>query len=292
MRWLVVSLVLTALGCAVTNGPTGAVRDAGRDTSVRSDTGLTTEDAGSDAGADAGDDAGDDGGRDAGDDVGVDGGSDAGHDAGHDAAVLTPPVVDGVVGGTEWAAATSASSSTLTSWTGDELLTLRAVAIGGVLYVAVEGRVESGNAMLVYVDGDPGGAHGVADLTTLTDSSAGLDDAISAGFTQPSVFRADVAWGTTAMSHVASSADVTTGFRDLVSSPADFAWLAGPTSCTAGACEASIATASLGPGPAPRTIALFARIASPNGLVSPNQTLPTDNPSAPRVVSVVMTVHE
>ncbi len=264
---------------------------------MRGDSGLATPDAGdaaaaTDGGLDAGSDAAtaDDAGVDA---AASDAGRDGGADAGHDAAVITPPVVDGVVGGTEWAFATSGSSSTATIWTGNSLTTLRAIAIGGTLYVAIEGQIESSNGMVVYIDGDPGGTHGVADLATLTDSIGALDNAISAGFTVPSTFRADVAWGTTIMSHLVTGADDTTGFRDLSVSVSNFAWLTGTqTACTAAACEASISTSALGPGPAPRAIQLFARIVSPDGTLSPNQTLPMDDPTMPRVVSVVLSVHE
>ena len=145
-----------------------------------------------------------------------------------------------------------------------------------------------------YIDGDPGGTHGVADLSSLTDStpSHSLDDAISAGFSTPSTFRADVAWGSQLMSHVAPAPDVTTGFRDITTDGSNFGWIPGPTACTASACEASITTSSLGPGPAPRTIALFARITQPDGTASPNQTLPMDNASLPRIVSMLLTIHE
>jgi hypothetical protein len=296
LRWLFnfsSALLALSAGCAVSTGNTQVVRDAGHDTGMRNDSGIAQPDAGDAAAVDdAGTDAAevDAGTLDAGPpDANL---SDAGQDAGRDAAVITPPVVDGVVGDVEWAAAARGSSTTATIWTGNELRRLRAIAIGGTLYLAVEGQIESNNGIVVYVDGDPGGTHGVADLASLTDSMGALDNAISAGFTTPSGFRADVAWGTTVMSHLVSGADDTTGFRD-VTAIADFAWITpAQTACTAAACEASVATATLGPGPAPRTIHVFARIVSPDGTMSPNQTLPMDVAAAPRVVSTVLVLHE
>ena len=82
--------------------------------------------------------------------------------------------------------------------------------------------------------------------------------------------------------------------EDLASNPADFAWsdsAVAPTTCSASACEAYIPLATLG-GVAPRTIALFARINNGFGDMSPNQTLPMDDPSSPRVVSMLLTVLE
>jgi hypothetical protein len=237
-----------------------------------------------------------DAGIDGGDpDTGVDAGRDAGTDAGRDAGPVVAPVVDGVVGATEWASAISATSSTVTGWAGNELTALRAMTVTGTLYLAIEGRVAGGNAMVVYVDGDPGGAHGVAVLSTLTDSTGALDDAISAGFTTPSGFAADVAWGTTALSRTLAGADDRIGFRDLSVSASDFAWIistSASSACTAAACEMRIPTAMLGGSAGPRTIQLFARITSPDGLTSPNQTLPMDDASTPRVVTMLLEVSE
>ena len=279
-------------GCSVGSGNTVNHHDAGHDAAMRDDANLARDTSDAAVLPDVGNDADLDAWMgDTGPDADL---PDVGIDGGHDAAVITPPVVDGVVGTTEWAAAVSGTSSTATIWMGNQLTAIHAIAIGGTLYLAIEGQIESMNAMVVYIDGDPGGTHGVADLSSLTDSTPvhSLDDAISAGFSTPSTFRADVAWGTQVMSHVALSPDVTTGFRDITTDGSNFGWIPGSTVCTASACEASITTGALGPGPSPRTIALFARITQPDGTASPNQTLPMDNASLPRIVSVVLTIHE
>ncbi len=306
---LVASMVLgLASACTVGESPLPARRDGGVDASR--DAGLlqdasdaaspdaAVEDAAlSDASVlDAGSDGGElDAGVDAGSDAGVDGGTDASADAGRDAGPLVAPTIDGVVGAVEWAAAVSATSATATLWTGNQLTALRAVAISGTLYLAIEGRVDGGNAMVVYIDGDPGGLHGVASLASLTDSIGALDDGISAGFTTPATFRADVAWGTLDLARAFVGADDRIGFRDLSVSTSDLAWVTGGTArtaCTATACEMSIPTAMLGASASPRTIQLFARIVNHDGTMSPNQTLPMDDASMPRVVTMVLEVSE
>ena len=218
---------------------------------------------------------------------------DGGVDANVDANVHTPPVIDGVVGVSEWAAATSASNSSVSIWTSaNTLTTLRAIAISGTLYVAVEGQVGMTNAMVIYFDG--GSGTGIANLSTLGDTVGALDHAMSAGFTTPTASRWDLGWGTTLMSHGVMGADDTTGFRNINSTPTNFGWIVASTAqtaCSATACEAAIPTSML-PGTAPRTIAMFARITNSDGSMSPNQTLPMDAPATPRVVTVLMTISE
>jgi hypothetical protein len=261
-----------------TDAPDAFAVDAALDDAFTPDAAM--DDAGTDAGAP---------------DAGVDAGRDAGTDAGRDAGPIAAPTIDGVVGAAEWAPAVAATSTTATIWTGNQLTAIRGIALAGTLYLAIEGRVDGGNAMLVYVDGDPGGAHGVTTLASLTDSIGALDDAISAGFTTPAGFHADVAWGTLDLSRTLAGADDRLGFRDLAVSTSDLAWLTGgsaTTACTAAACEMRIPTASLGPSAGPRTIQLFARIVNHDGTMSPNQTLPMDDPSTPRVVTMLLEVDE
>ncbi len=254
-----------------------AVTDAGpTDASVIDDAGVTADAGGIDAGTmDAGS-------RDA-------GGADAG---------VSPIVIDGTIGGAEWAGATEAINTTATAWTGNELHRLLVTLRDGRLYLAVEGSVETTNAIVVYVDHGFGGAGGVAALSDLTDTSGALDNAVSvpasAPYTTPAGFRADFGWGTRAMGRSAVGFDAEMGWRDLASNPADFAWIdagSAPTACSASACETFIPLTTLG-GSAPRTIALFARIHNGFGDMSPNQTLPMDDPSMPRVVSTVLMLSE
>jgi hypothetical protein len=77
---------------------------------------------------------------------------------------------------------------------------------------------------------------------------------------------------------------------------ADFAWTMGAAQSCAGAtddaraCEVRIAWSALYEGARPATarVAMFARINNNDGLASSNQTLPMDDPSAPRTIARVL----
>lgn len=277
---------------------------SGTDSGSLRDTGPTDLDSGpigSDAGVDSGLTDPDAGRRDAGEapvdagaeDAGVDVRDAATLDAGADAGsrVIT---IDGVIGAAEWAGVPDVTNTVATAWAGNEITRMLATIEVGRLYLAVEGTVEPMNAIVVYFDNDLGGAAGVSSLSDLTDSTGGLDNALSGSFTTPTMFRADYAWGTRDMGRAAVGTDDRIGWRDLASDPGDFAWIdsaVAPTTCSATACEAYIPLAMLG-GTAPRTIALFARINNGSGDMSPNQTLPMDDPSRPRDVSMLLTVSD
>ncbi len=314
MRWkqaAVVGLVVSGVvGCAaggMMRPPDGGrARDAGRrDAGIERDAGMD-DDAGidRDAGAeldggraiDAGRDAGRalDGGRDAGR------ASDGGRDAGRDASMVRPPpTVDGTIGATEWAGATMGSTSVASSWTSNELRSLRVRVVGGAIYVAVEGTFETMlNGIVVYIDLDPSRAAGVADLATLTDASGALDNVVTphpGTLVQPASFRADILWGTRDLSRSASGADDRMGWRDVARAamPSDLYWFtegAARSACSASACEATLPISALPVGALGARVAAFARIMSSDGSMSPNQTVPMDDPSMPRVVSAALDV--
>lgn len=212
---------------------------------------------------------------------------------GTDAGRPPPIVVDGVVGDAEWAGAASATNASPEEWAGSHVTRLVAAVRDGSLHVGVVGAVADGNAMVVYVDRAVSVAEGVGDLRTLTDSVGALDDALSAGFTTPASFRADMAWGTLDMSRAASGFDARMGWRDITP-VGDFAWVEAaeaPTRCSASACETRLPLSTLG-GTAPRTIALFARITNSDGLMSPRDTLPMDDPGDSRTVSMLLELAE
>jgi hypothetical protein len=303
MRFGWLGLVVLLTGC-----PTGGGAIPTRDSGPRRDSGHPVDASGLDAGAQE-DDAG------AQDDAStLDAGAvdDAGPievDAGHDAGTFdggggdAPPVIDGIVSDAEWAGATAVASSEPTIWTGNELRRMRALLREDGLYVAIEGVVEAGNGMMLYVDRARGSSEGVS-LADVTDFMGALDNAITPGvatpITTPSDVRVDLGWGSLDLSRTASASDDRMGWRDFVraGSPADLFWILGtdaPTTCGADACETFLprAVLDMGPGAArPRTVALFARINQGNGEGSPNQTLPPDDPSAPRTVSVVLELTE
>lgn len=226
----------------------------------------------------------------------VDAGSDAGIDAaGTDAGPL-PPTIDGTISPGEWAGAVVATDDTITIWSGNELRGLRALIAGDSLYLALEGRIEGGNAMAVYVDRDLDEAVGVADLSTVTDFEGALDNAITGALVTPTGFATDLVFGTLDLSRSASGSDARMGWRDLNRAAAldDLYWIGAdvaPVVCASATCETRLPLDELG-GTAPRRIALFARILNADGTMSPNQTLPSDDGAMPRTVAAVLELAE
>lgn len=203
------------------------------------------------------------------------------------------PIVDGVVDDDEWADAVLAENTVDTDEPGSALERLRAVVVDGRLFVAVEGTVADGGALLVYVDGELGGADGVSDFADLTDEDGVLDGRLSRSFALPVGFAADAALGTTLMPRTTVGLDDGSGWRDIGTDPTEFRWLPGETAplvCSATACEASIELGEL-PGEVPRELAVFARLESAAGVLT-NQTLPEDDPADPATVGVVLTVND
>lgn len=295
MAWL--AAVVCLAGCTVRSStPIDAGRDAGRPYDAGTDAGR---DAGIDAtialdggpdvdsGIDGGSDAGSDGGAG---DSGLDSGTiaDAGTDSGLDASLdggPPAPVIDGTLGPTEWRGATVASDATATDWSGNELRALRALVRDEGLYLAIDGTIAGGNAIAVYVDRARADAPGVT-LASLTDASGALDNALTAAISTPADVRPDLAWGTLDLSRAATASDDRMGWRDLGrGTAADLYWVTDAQSaCGASSCETFLPRSSLDLGvTGTRTIAIFARITNHDGTMSPNQTLPTDDPSMPRV---------
>ncbi len=241
--------------------------------------------------------------------------------------VATPPArcapaVDGTLGAGEYAAAVTVNNTVLPSaWGPNELRSLSACFDDSTLYLALRGSVEGGlpggtaNSIVLYVDrdfrGGPGGtATGISLFSALTDRSGRLDSALSAAFRPTAMvdgFGVEAAfgvWGTRAFTAMAS--DETQGWRlfwpagGMPDRRSDFAYVnAGVTTACQDrpgtmddVCETAIRWTSLfeGARPALTTIALFARIVNSDGSMSPDQTLPQDDPSSPRSVSRVLTL--
>jgi hypothetical protein len=196
-------------------------------------------------------------------------------------------VIDGVVDEPEWANAAQTANSVASSWTAaNRLDRLRAFTDTANLYIAVEGAI-SGNAIILYVDSK---SIGVADLGSLTDNSGALDAALSSAIVINSGFAADFGWGTLDMSRSSTTTDDRMGWRDIATTPGDFAWLYGadyPTACGANACETRIPLSALGGS---GDIHLFVRLCDPSGAYFANQNLPMDNASNPQSVGTWMSV--
>ncbi|MFC1654821.1 IPT/TIG domain-containing protein, partial [Myxococcota bacterium] len=165
------------------------------------------------------------------------------------------------------------------------------------LYLGLSGWVEPGigNAIVVYIDVDYGPGTGVANMNLLTDTSAGIDDAISSKCNVTAGgFGAEFAVATQGMAGV-EAADLVAeaGLRLLVSpaAPDDFGWLASTvkTSPTEHGVEAAITLETLlgGLPVEGARLAVFARLLNGDGQFLSNDTLPMDNPASPEEVGSV-----
>jgi len=192
---------------------------------------------------------------------------------------VEPPgiVVDGVIDPAEWAAAGVFTNDVPAAgeFAGNALRTLRALRDETHVHVAIEATLLPSRAILMYVDGDLGGADGLVSPTPLTDTLGALDRALTKELVTDAEMRIDLAWGTTRMSHGGS--DDTIGWRDVATDPSAFRVVAGASACSASACETSIPLSALGPV---GDVALFVRLGSTTTLALSNQTLPLDDPSA------------
>lgn len=217
-------------------------------------------------------------------DGGVD--MDAGLDAGPRGVV-----VDGVLSAGEWDAASryaDTGPAPFGSFAGNDLRTLYALRTADRLYVAIEGDLTAGNAFVMYVDREVGGAEGATSPTPFADFSGDLDRALSKTLFPPAEFRIDVAWGTLDLRRAGTATDARMGWREVGTNPSVFVPIGGagaPTVCSANVCETSIALTDLGT-PAGGDIGLFVRLVAATSDGVSNQTLPTDDPSAPELISL------
>ena len=207
-------------------------------------------------------------------------------DAGIDAGPMGI-VVDGVIDPTEWASAAMATNmhTATGAFTGSDLAALYTLRDATTLYVAIEGTITSGNAIVMYVDTDEGGPLGIASPTTLDDFVGQLDTAISKTMITPSELRLDAAWGTLDMSRVGTASDDRMGWRDIRSNPSAYMPVAGASACGTSGCETSVALSALGVAAA-ADVGLYVRLVSATSAAFSNQTLPEDDPFSPELVTV------
>jgi hypothetical protein len=247
--------------------------------------------------------------------------ADSGVDSGAPLARCTP-TIDGTIGATEYAMAARAENTVIPSaWGANELRELRVCFDDNALYIAVRGSVEPApmggttNSIVIYLDRDfrggaGGTATGIALFSALMDRSGQLDTALSANFRLTAAvdgFGVEGAFGVYGTrTFTASTSDTTQGWRlfwpagGMPDRRSDFAYvLSGVnTNCQDrlglmdDVCETSILWTSLFEGPRPpmTTVALFARIVNADGTMSPDQTLPQDDPTNPRTISRLLTV--
>lgn len=259
-------------------------------------------------------------------DSGVDTGSDTGTDSGADASIdpRCTPTLDGTINAAEWSNAVRVTNTVLPSaWGPNELRDLYLCYNATTLFVGLRGSVEAtptggtgANAIVLYVDRDfRGGAGGTATgislFSVLNDRMGVLDSALSADFRPTAAidgFGVEAAFGIAGTRNLDTrTSDETQGWRlfwpagGTPDRRSNFAYvLTGvDTRCVDNAgtdsdtCESSISWAALfetATPPSSTTIAVFARVVNAGGAMSPNQTLPQDDPSTPRNVGRVATL--
>lgn len=203
------------------------------------------------------------------------------------------PILDGRVG-FDWDETFRLAENAIpTDWgTGlNELRRLYAAFDDQFLYVGIEGRCEADNAVVGWADLDWGHGTGVADMTTLTDVTGALDNAISCLLkVQEPGFGAEMAFGSKGMAKATGFVGVGTtppecdlaGWRWL-GNPADFAWILNGgevlSDVDEGGIETWIPLSVLFPGGIPAegaTLGLVVRLVNHDGTATSNQALPAD----------------
>lgn len=221
--------------------------------------------------------------------------------AGYHYVLRGAPTLDGeidTVAGGDWNDAFLAGQNNdLGSWDPNHMDRLYVCFDDNNLYLGLSGWVEAGigNAMVVYIDVDYGPGTGVVNMNTLTDASAGIDDAISSRCNVTAGgFGAEYALATKGMAGV-EPADLLpdAGLRGIAppAAPDDFHWLTSvvKTSSTGHSLEAAVPLDVLlgGLPPEGARLAVFARLLSADGQFLSNDTLPLDNPAFPEEVGSV-----
>ncbi|MFK7985248.1 MAG: hypothetical protein AB8I08_04385 [Sandaracinaceae bacterium] len=203
-----------------------------------------------------------------------------------------PPgiVIDGRMDDGEWDGAATTSNTTVAigGFVGNALRQMWVQRDDVFVYLAVNGALTAGNAILVYVDHDYTGFDGLASPTPLDDTTGGLDRALAKSLFTPPEFRLDFAWGTLGFSR-SGTLDANFGWRDVGTNPTTFRAVETPTACGADLCETRIRLDDLGLAPAD-DVALFARLGSANNLALSTLTLPPDDPGAAEFINVPLVV--
>ena len=213
---------------------------------------------------------------------------------------IDTPVVDGAMGA-DWHASTLAAVNQIeTAWgVGKNQVTSARLSYDkDNLYIGIEGVVESGNAIVVYLDVDGDAGTGVQGAVDLKDNAGAVDDAIAGVLKFTAEFGADCAFATLGMGTFEGTdlaKSTAAGWRSLANIN-DFGWLLGtiktaPATATLGATlEASMPLATLYPNGIPTAgVALrwVAVVVNKDGLSVSNQFLPmqTAPPDAKTAVS-------
>lgn len=210
------------------------------------------------------------------------------------------PTVDGDVG-SDWDESWRVATNELAGDWGDaNALTALYVAFDDAnLYVGVQGKCQIDeanqiwNTIAVYVDRDYGAGTGASDMTSLTDTSIGIDDAVaSKAKVTAAGFGAEVAVATKGMVSVAETG-TDAGWR-LLNPPGDFFWMTGEVKAGAAGFEAKVPLATFFSDAIPAAganLAFLVRLVDKTGDYTSNAQLPQSfNAGDPWVSSSVAVV--
>jgi len=177
----------------------------------------------------------------------------------------------------------------------NELHELYVAVDDSYLHVGVKGFCQATNAIVGWLDRDPGAGTGFAPAS-LTDGGGALDNAISAPSVDVTVpgFGAEFAFGSVGMSATDKMSDKA-GWRAFFGAPdvgpGNFAWLEAPVAVSADAqallASLPLSTLSSGMTGGKLDVGLFVRIVNADGNAASNQCLPgQDGPKVEKVVVV------
>lgn len=198
--------------------------------------------------------------------------------------------IDGVIDPIEWEGAILAEASVSPEGVfapTNHLRGLHARRTEDTLFLGVDAQISEGNAIVVFLDRDLGGATGLTSPTVLEDRTGALDLALSKVMFMPAELRIDFAWGTLDLARAALEDD-RLGWRDVGFDPSTFGVVSAPTVCGASACETAISLEAIDALPS-ESFGVFARLVDADADVFSNQTLPLD-PSEPDFVTTYLTI--
>ena len=226
--------------------------------------------------------------RDAGTDTGpaVDASVDATVDAAEsDGGAPLAVAIDGVLTDTRWGDEVPLllAVSPLDPYGGDHLDRFFGFRDATHLYLAFEGGLVSGDAVVVYADVGTTGFDVSLMGLGLGDTSGAVDATLSIALFGSASFLPDFGWGVSTMPHSASSGADTIGWRALASAGAFTLLTTGSRSaCTTTACETAFLLTTIRSTPS-STLNLVVRLGR-RGVGWSNQTFPIGQSSAPEYI--------
>jgi hypothetical protein len=207
-------------------------------------------------------------------------------------------VLDGVLDDAFWTANPSNPPLddmmvALDPFTGEALSRLVYGRDARYLYLGIEGTLNVGDAIVIYVDVNPGSGSGVMLMGSgLGDTSNYVNSVASLMITGNALFQPDFLWGTSTLPGSGSSvvSSPALGWRRLQQTGAFGTLSAGTRSvCSSTGCETEIQWSTLGV-PSTNSVAIVARLGRPNVAFASNQLFPTTDTGAPEMISATIPV--